>query len=145
MHVRVQGTAPDGRRYSANDPHLLTFVHHTLVDSFLRSYRRYGAGPIGTVDADRYVAEMAVLADEFGAEPAARSVAELRAWFRAEKPQLRAGRQARDAVRFLPPAPAADQRLTAKDRSGVGKPPARWPRPASLRQPPTPVVPGHPP
>ena len=107
VHVRVQGTARDGRPYSANDPHLLTWVHHTLVDSFLRSYRRYGADPIGTVDADRYVAEMAVLADEFGAEPAARSVAELRAWFRAEKPELRAGRQARDAVRFLmfPPLP----------------------------------------
>ncbi|MGZ4728865.1 MAG: oxygenase MpaB family protein [Acidimicrobiales bacterium] len=107
VHGRVRGTAPDGRRYAANDPHLLTWVHHTLVDSFLRAYRRYGAAPIGTVDADRYVAEMAVLADEFGAEPAARSVAELRAWFRAEKPELHAGRQARDAVRFLmfPPLP----------------------------------------
>ena len=105
VHGRVKGTAPDGRRYAANDPHLLTWVHHTLVDSFLRAHRRYGAGPIGSVDSDRYVAEMAVLADEFGAEPAARSVAELRAWFRAEKPQLHAGRQARDAARFLVFAP----------------------------------------
>jgi len=107
VHEQVVGTAPDGRLYAANDPHLLVWVHHTLVDSFLRSYRRYGSQPLTDVDADRYVAEMAVLADEFGAEPAARSVADLRAWFRAERPQLRAGAQARDAARFLmlPPLP----------------------------------------
>ena len=36
VHRRVVGVAPDGRPYDANDPHLLTWVHHTLVDSFLR-------------------------------------------------------------------------------------------------------------
>jgi uncharacterized protein (DUF2236 family) len=48
-----------------------------------------------------------VLADEFGAEPAARSMHELRAWFRAERPELRASSQARGVVRFLlvPPLP----------------------------------------
>lgn len=107
VHERVIGVAPDGRPYAANDPHLLTWVHHTLVDSFLRSYRRYGAESLTDADADRYVAEMAVLADEFGAEPAARSVAELRAWFLAERPELRATGQAREVVRFLmvPPLP----------------------------------------
>jgi uncharacterized protein (DUF2236 family) len=107
VHERVVGVAPDGRPYAANDPHLLTWVHHTLVDSFLRAHRRYGAEPLSVADADRYVAEMAVLADEFGAEPAARSVAELRAWFLAERPALHATGAARDAVRFLmlPPLP----------------------------------------
>jgi uncharacterized protein (DUF2236 family) len=107
VHERVVGTAPDGRPYAANDPHLLTWVHHTLVDSFLRAYRRYGADPLTDADADRYVSEMAVLADEFGGEPSARSVAELKDWFRAERPQLRGTTQARDAVRFLlfPPVP----------------------------------------
>jgi len=107
VHERVVGVAPDGRPYAANDPHLLTWVHHTLVDSFLRSYRRYGAHGLSDTDADRYVAEMAVLADEFGAEPAARSVAELRDWFRAERPELQATPAAKDAVRFLmlPPLP----------------------------------------
>jgi uncharacterized protein (DUF2236 family) len=107
VHTKVVGIAPDGRRYAANDPHLLTFVHHTLVDSFLRAYQRYGAEPLDSADADLYVAEMAVLADEFGAEPAATSVAELRAWFHAERPELRATREARETVRFLlfPPLP----------------------------------------
>jgi uncharacterized protein (DUF2236 family) len=107
VHEHVTGTAPDGRPYAANDPHLLTWVHHTLVDSLLRAYRRYGAHPLGPADADRYVAEQAVLADLFGAEPAARSVAELRAWFAAERPELRGTPAARRAARFLlvPPLP----------------------------------------
>ena len=79
VHERVTGVAPDGRPYHANDPHLLTWVHSTLVDSFLRAYRRYGAHRLSDADADRYVDEQAVLAELFGAEPAARSVAELRA------------------------------------------------------------------
>jgi uncharacterized protein (DUF2236 family) len=107
VHGPVVGVTPDGQRYAANDPHLLTWVHHTLVDSFLRAYRRYGGGPLDDADADRYVAEQAILADLFDAEPAARSVAELRAWFMAVRPELRATPEARSAIRFLlaPPLP----------------------------------------
>lgn len=107
VHERVNGVAPDGRRYDANDPHLLTWVHSTLVDSFLRAYRRYGSHRLSTDDADRYVAEQAVIAELFGAEPAARSVAELRAYFTTMRPELTATRDARDTIRFLlaPPLP----------------------------------------
>lgn len=107
VHEPVVGVAPDGRAYAANDPHLLTWVHHTLVDSFLRAYRRYGAGPLSAADADRYVAEQAVLAELFDAEPAARSVAGLRAWFARERAELGATPAARRTVRFLlvPPLP----------------------------------------
>jgi uncharacterized protein (DUF2236 family) len=117
VHEPVRGIAPDGRRYSANDPHLLTWVHHTLVDSFLRAYQRYGSHPLDPADADRYVDEQAVLADLFGAEPAARSVAELRAWFAAVRPELRATTEARRALRFLlvPPLP-----LVARGPYAVG-------------------------
>lgn len=107
VHERVVGVAPDGRPYAANDPHLLTWVHHTLVDSFLRTYQRYGSSPLTRADADRYVDEQAVLADLFGAEPAARSVAELHDWFRAVRPELRATADATATIRFLlvPPLP----------------------------------------
>ena len=107
VHERVTGTTPDGRPYAANDPHLLTWVHHTLVDSFLAAYRRYGGDRLTDDEADRYVAEWAVIADLFGAEPAARSTAELDAWFAAEQPHLWAGPRAHDAVGFLlaPPLP----------------------------------------
>lgn len=61
VHERVTGIAPDGRPYAANDPQLLTWVHHTLVDSFLRAYWRYGSERLTRKQSDRYVAEMAVL------------------------------------------------------------------------------------
>ncbi|MEI6743261.1 MAG: oxygenase MpaB family protein, partial [bacterium] len=35
VHERVTGVASDGRPYSANDPHLLLWVHVAEVDSFL--------------------------------------------------------------------------------------------------------------
>ncbi len=109
VHVKVQGTAPDGRHYAANDPHLLSWVHHALTESFLVAYQRYGSQPLSAQMADRYVAEQAMLADMLGANTPgpARSVAELQAWMVGIRPELKAGKQARDAVRFLltPPLP----------------------------------------
>jgi uncharacterized protein (DUF2236 family) len=107
VHRRVVGVASDGRHYDANDPHLLTWVHHTLVDSFLRAFRRYGTQPLTDVEADRYVDEMSVMMTLFEGEPAARSVAELRQYFADIRPELRATREARETMRFLllPPLP----------------------------------------
>jgi uncharacterized protein (DUF2236 family) len=47
VHRRVHGTAPDGRPYRADDPHLLDWVHVAEVDSFLRCHQRYGTAPLG--------------------------------------------------------------------------------------------------
>ena len=41
VHARVTGTARDGRRYSASDPDLLTWVHAAEVSSFLAASRVY--------------------------------------------------------------------------------------------------------
>ncbi len=109
VHARVVGHAPDGRPYAANDPHLLSWVHHALVDSFLRAYRRYGRQPLTGAEADQYVKENAVVAELFGCDARLHSVSELDEWMRAERTELRAGRQARTAARFLiaPPLPLA--------------------------------------
>jgi uncharacterized protein (DUF2236 family) len=109
VHHSVVGTAPDGRPYAASDPHLVAWVHHAEVDSFLRAYQRYGSEKLSSADADRYVAEMAVICEHLGGEPPARSVAELRSYFRSVRPELRAGSQAHDAARWLmvPPLPLA--------------------------------------
>ena len=109
VHVRVTGTAPDGRPYSANDPHLMAWVHHALTESFLVAYQRYGSAELSPAMADRYVAEQAVLADMLGATSPgpARSVAELRAWMRGIQPELQVGSQARHAIRFLLTPPLA--------------------------------------
>jgi uncharacterized protein (DUF2236 family) len=107
VHRHVRGIAPDGRPYAATDPHLLAWVHATEVDSFLRAFRRYGGEPLSMADADRYVGEMAVVAREIGADDVPTDVAELRTWMQGVRPELMAGRQAYDAVRFLlvPPVP----------------------------------------
>ncbi|MFZ4718203.1 MAG: oxygenase MpaB family protein [Ilumatobacteraceae bacterium] len=108
VHQRVRGTATDGRRYSANDPHLLRWVHICEVDSFLSSYQRYGAAPLSPADADQYVADMAVVAETLGVHHAPRSVADVRAELRDFRPELAGTKEAREAARFLllePPLP----------------------------------------
>jgi len=63
IHDRVHGRLgeaaggePAGAGYSAHDPALLTWVHATLLDSFLLAYRLFVA-PIDRRDGDRYCAE----------------------------------------------------------------------------------------
>jgi uncharacterized protein (DUF2236 family) len=111
VHKRVVGTAPDGRPYAANDPHLLAWVHHTLVESFYLAHARFGSSPLSATDADRYIDEQSVLARLIGAEPVARSVAELNDGMAAIRPELKATSEARNAVRFLLFPPLAIQIL----------------------------------
>ncbi len=109
IHDRVQGTAPDGRAYSANDPHLLAWVHVTEVDSFLKAYDRYGVGRLTDAERDRYVAEVAEVGHRLGAVDLPVTVAGLEAALDDFRPELQYGRQARQAIRFLlaPPVPVA--------------------------------------
>jgi uncharacterized protein (DUF2236 family) len=111
VHKSVVGTAPDGRPYAANDPHLLAWVHHTLVESFYLAHQRFGSSSLSTTDADRYVDEQAILAKLIGAEPVARSVQQLKDAMAGIRPELKAGSEARNAVRFLLFPPLALQIL----------------------------------
>jgi uncharacterized protein (DUF2236 family) len=107
IHDRVHGTLADGTPYSANDPHLLGWVHATEVDSFLRSYQRYATRRLAGAQADQYVAEMSVVARLIGVENPPTDRAELRAALARYRPELRVTPKTRDAVRFLlrPPFP----------------------------------------
>jgi uncharacterized protein (DUF2236 family) len=107
VHDTVTGTAPDGRPYSANDPDLLTWVHTTEVDSFVRAVRAFGTTPLDDADVDRYLAETSVVALALGARDVPTSLGELDDYWAAVRPELAAGAQARDTARFLafPPVP----------------------------------------
>ena len=110
VHTRVHGVAPDGRSYSANDPHLLRWVHVCEVDSFLAAYRRYGAASLDNDQADEYVRDAAVVARALGVNDPPRNVRDLRAELVDFRPELHGTRQAREAARFLllePPLPLA--------------------------------------
>jgi uncharacterized protein (DUF2236 family) len=133
VHERVRGTAPDGRPYSASDPHLLKWVHVAEVDSFLDAYRRYGAAPLTPAEADGYVADTARVARALGVLDPPTTVAELRDALQAYRPELRGTPEARAAARFLlvrPPLPvAARLPYTVLASAAVASLPvwARWP------------------
>jgi len=72
-HDRVQGTLregtpafPAGTPYSAHDPELLPWVHATLLDSFLLTYRRFVA-PLTPEEEDIYCFGAHVMESVLGA------------------------------------------------------------------------------
>jgi uncharacterized protein (DUF2236 family) len=108
IHERVTGTAPDGRPYAASDPHLLTWVHITEADSFLRAYSRFGAKPLNQPERDGYVADLARIGTALGVPEPPRTEAELADRIAQYRDELAATAQAREAARFLllnPPLP----------------------------------------
>jgi uncharacterized protein (DUF2236 family) len=108
IHERVTGTAPDGRPYSAADPHLLRWVHVAEVDSFLHAYQRYGEQPLDQAGRDGYVADMARVATALGVLGPPTTEAELRTQLAGYRPELASTRTAREAARFMllqPPLP----------------------------------------
>lgn len=109
VHDRVQGTAPDGRPYSANDPHLLLWVHVTEVDSFLRAFERFGKGKLTDAEKDSYVNEMAVVAERLGAENVPKTRAALNETIEMFRAECEYTEITRETVRFLlkPPVPLA--------------------------------------
>src|SRR3954449_2820177 len=70
VHARIKGVDPfTGREFAANDPDLLLWIHAVEVESFVVAYRAY-AGCLSRADADRYVAEMARVAELVELPPA---------------------------------------------------------------------------
>jgi len=133
VHRRVRGIAPDGRAYSAGDPHLLRWVHICEVDSFLAAYHRYGSAPLSDDEADEYVADMARVAIALGVSHPPVTVAQTHAEFQDYRDELKGTKAARDAARFLllqPPLPlAARPAYTLLASAAVSLLPmsARWP------------------
>lgn len=88
IHHAVHGTAPDGRAYSADDPDLLTWVHCAECWGFMAAYERYCHVRIPAAAKDRYLVEMAQVAEALGARDVPRSAADLLAFFAAVRPEL---------------------------------------------------------
>ena len=101
IHSRVKGQMPDGSLYRADDPHLLGWVHATEVDSFLRAYQTYGPTRLTGDQADRYVADMAIVGEALGADELPYSRSELAAVLDMYQAEARPTTECRDATRFL--------------------------------------------
>ncbi|MDP9441706.1 MAG: DUF2236 domain-containing protein, partial [Actinomycetota bacterium] len=80
---------------------LLRWIHVAETVSFLRAHQRYSPFPRRGVDLDRYYREMAVVAEKLGATEVPVTRDGVRAYLRAVRPELVAGPDAADVMRFL--------------------------------------------
>lgn len=101
VHRRVTGTAPDGRPYRADDPHLLRWVHVAEVDSFLAAYTVYGERSLTAGERDRYVSDTAVVARALGARDVPETERDLIEVVRSYRPELVRTPGALDVAAFL--------------------------------------------
>jgi uncharacterized protein (DUF2236 family) len=129
-HPHVRGTAPDGRAYRADDPHLLAWVGLALTSSFLAGHRTWAPQQLTAAEEDRFVLEQSRIAalldprvdlDELRGDPGTsaafragdlplpmldeghlpRSAEELDDRLAAYAPELGVNHQGREALRFL--------------------------------------------
>lgn len=122
VHARVAGTAPDGRPYRADDPHLLTWIHVAEIDSFLTAHTAYGRDPLTAAQRDAYVADAAVVARALGAVDVPTTTAQLAATIERYRPELATTPEALDVAQFLlreAPIPRAARPLYAVLAAGA--------------------------
>ena len=101
IHHAVRGTAADGRAYSADDPHLLAWVHCAGCWCFLRAHETYCRVRIPNAMQNRYLAEMARIAEALGARNVPRSMADLDTFFAQVRPELVFDARTRETLRIL--------------------------------------------
>jgi uncharacterized protein (DUF2236 family) len=101
IHRRVKGTTSAGRPYRADDPHLLGWIHAAQVDSFLTTYRVFGAEPLEAADADAYVRQCGFVAAKLGVVNPPQTVAELDEVMAGYRPELRLSPAAKQATEML--------------------------------------------
>jgi uncharacterized protein (DUF2236 family) len=101
IHRRVKGTTRSGRRYRADDPHLLGWIHAAEVDSFLTTYRVFGAEPLDEADADAYVRQSGFVAAKLGVVQPPQTVAELDEVLAGYRPELKLSPAAKQAAEML--------------------------------------------
>ena len=100
-HARINGTAPDGRSYRADDPSLLCWVHTAQVSSFLRAHLQYHPDPISPSEQDRYFHETSEVARRLGATDVPSDRREVSAYFRSMEGKLSLSSQGREALIVL--------------------------------------------
>jgi uncharacterized protein (DUF2236 family) len=101
IHERIQGTQPDGTRYSATDPRLLAWVHATETVSFLNAWIRYGEPRMPLADQDRYFAEMAGIARALGADPVPASRADMMGYIDRMRRELASDDRSREVAALI--------------------------------------------
>jgi uncharacterized protein (DUF2236 family) len=111
IHDHITGHDEDGRPYSANEPHLLTWVHMSEAYCFLQGYRRYSHVALPRGAADRYYDEVRQIAELLGARDVPASEREVLEYFRQVRPELALTQRSKIVLGLLAqvrlPVPAA--------------------------------------
>ncbi|HWG63754.1 MAG TPA: oxygenase MpaB family protein [Streptosporangiaceae bacterium] len=110
IHDHVRGVDPvTGRPYVAGDPALLLWVHAALVQSTLAASLAFGTA-VSAPDSDRYVAEMAAVAELVGVPRALApsSVEDLERYVASVRPELCCTPAARESMGYLLDPPGLD-------------------------------------
>jgi uncharacterized protein (DUF2236 family) len=101
IHHRVRGVTPNGKPYSADDPHLLMWVHVAEVDSILRAYQAFGAERLTSAEADEYLRQTGSIAARLGVIDPPSTVAELTSIMEGYRTELSGSGPAREASSLL--------------------------------------------
>lgn len=101
IHERVSGTLPDGRSYSAADPHLLAWIHVAGAMCFLAAYIRYVEPDMSTADADRYFADSALTARKLGAMKIPVALAQAQDLLESYRPDLQVTSDTREVAALI--------------------------------------------
>lgn len=100
MHAKLRGFDPDtGETFRLDEPENLRWVHSTEIDSYVQVARR--AGVLDEAGAEAYLAESVRSARVIGLDDAPASLAQMRAYLTAKRPDLRLTDEARHATTNL--------------------------------------------
>ena len=113
-HARVKGVSSRGRPYDAADPRYSAWVHNALTDSFLTANQHYSDYPLTVVEADRFVAEQALIGARLDADPLPSTARDLRQWIETH-PDIAPSPEMTSVVEFL-----GDPPLSPGVRLGYG-------------------------
>lgn len=103
VHEYIKGVDPvTGRRYDANDPELLLWVHCVAAHSCVTAYSTY-VRELDAAERDRYFAEQVAAAELIGIprELVPDNVESYREYFKRMQPSLCLSRAAADTIRFV--------------------------------------------
>ena len=106
IHAQVGGVLADGTQYSADDPHLLAWVHVAGALMFLGGWRRYGEPRMSRRDQDEYFAQSGEVARMLGADPVPRTRLQAERLVEGFRSELRSDERTREFRDLVIRAPA---------------------------------------
>lgn len=111
IHVKITGFDEFNKPYTANDPHLLAWVHLTETLSFMNSFESHRNEILKDKQKDQYFLEMKMLGQRMGAIDLPSTYAGTEAAVEAYIPELHFGDRAKSIIELLEHFPSS---LTAK-------------------------------